>query len=355
MAGALVLDEIRSCRCFGQSAIELLIEVTKAVVRTSNFPPPEGHVRWTADACTEIVADWAFDADRGQARVLAVSAATELVSDDDLERYLEAAIRNHLRDRSRATESWARIRAVRRIVERDPEVHLLPAKPVRYCRPTHLERDLFSGDPSPLRDACRGVPVAKPAWNSERRRAPLATAASIRRLVHVIVDCAGSPVLETTVVDVVVHRCEHTPDAVEYPTSPDEFTKDGGHDEADDSPTDRYRAAKGAATAPDDSTNGADVLIAADEVWDSISTREQRLLYAVTQGWSARAIEDRLGISKSTANRVQPKLVDKLKRILPDDQFGRAVVAELARRSQALCSGTQEEGSASDQAVVQEK
>jgi len=183
-------DELVSAGRFGPQCARLLYRAVQAVAIARNFPPPDGHVRWDADAAMDAAHDF-LDGERGRKRV--TDLAIRATDDASLERLLHAAVLNFHRDRSRRTDVGALIRRVGDVLGRSDQFRASAADPSRWHLPGGPARP-STARPSTLAVAAGAeTEVTVPSWTSEHRRAPLADFSSFERLIRrVLVAADGS-------------------------------------------------------------------------------------------------------------------------------------------------------------------
>jgi len=315
-----ILAEARQLGTLGDAGYHLILEITDAVRRQVNIPPPEGLERWDADAVAHFAMDWLWDPDRGSARVAQMLATVD--SDAGLEAYLERCIVNAFATQGRATDKGARRRALRRIVRTDPRIVVLD-KPWRYSTPPQTVLFPFAGDPAILTAAANEVPIGpRPTWNSDTHRRPIGASEDISSVVFAVLEAAGCPCLEwPLVLEIVLAR----------------FGVDDAKpllQEITDAVQEVFNDPVSVSHSPEE------VRVATELIWDRLSHKARVILAAHAEGQSAREIERWSGIPRSTANR-HSKILDAHLRMLADMPYASAVVAELSGRSRKL-AGTAE-------------
>ena len=192
------LDELR-CGEIGDDFLALLQRTIRAVAVARNFPAPDGHDRWDADAVATAVGD--FLASTQTPRRL-TDLATHCRTDDALKRRLQETVRNHFADNGRRTP-------VGRLVLRINEV--LATEPAFERRGRYWSLKGSTADP-PIVDidalvaATAAVDVVVPtAWTGDRQ-GPDADAPSIVRLAHAALTAAGGPLRTADIAQAVARR-----------------------------------------------------------------------------------------------------------------------------------------------------
>jgi hypothetical protein len=192
------LDELR-CGQIGGNFVELLQRTIRAVAVARNFPAPDGHDRWDADAVTSAVGE--FLASTQTPRRL-TDLATLCRTDDALKRRLQETVRNHLADTGRRTP-------VGRLVLRINEV--LVTEPAFERRGRYWALKGSAADPQivnmdALIAATAAVDVVVPtAWTGERQ-GPDADAPSVVRLSHAALTAAGGQLRAADIAQAVARR-----------------------------------------------------------------------------------------------------------------------------------------------------
>lgn len=179
------LDELRRGD-IGEDFLALLQRTIHAVAIARNFPTPDGHIRWDADALTTAVAD--FLASPQTARRL-VDLATHCRTEDALKRRLQETVRNYLADGGRRTPVGRLVLRINAVLATEPAFE----RRGRYWSLQGSTAEPPIVDIDALVAATAAVRVVVPtAWTGERR-GPDADAASIARLAHAALAAAGGP------------------------------------------------------------------------------------------------------------------------------------------------------------------
>lgn len=326
------LAELRERGAFGELSLNLLAKVARSVVRAYGFPPPDGREEWTRTDIADVVRDWAFDEKSGERRVRAVLAA--VTTDDGLRRYLSRSMTNHFRSQGRKTEFGARLLAVRAHVHQDDRI-VVTADPDTYSLQAHVGQPPHSGEHQPLVEAAADVAVVLLPYETQQRRQPIATHATVIGIVAAVLHRADAPVMEDVIVNLVLHRCGVAWQFTETEFVPREHDHVGAADDADESPGPPAAAA-----------------VTADAVWAVLDPRQRLLVHALVDGMTVRQIEETLGVARQTAQRTLERLKLRLGELFGNS--GGAAVAALAdvtARSRALASGTTLPGVASPPVV----
>ena len=110
------LDEIRRGEV-GDDFLALLQRTIRAVAVARNFPAPDGHDRWDANAVASAVRE--FLASNQTPRQLA-DLATLCRSDDALKHHLQESVRNHLADNGRRTPVGQLVLRINEVLATEP-------------------------------------------------------------------------------------------------------------------------------------------------------------------------------------------------------------------------------------------
>ena len=192
------LEELRSGE-IGDGFLALLQRTIRAVARARNFPAPDGHDSWDADAVATAVSDFLAST---QTPRRFTDLATNCRTDDALKRRLQETVRNHFADSGRRTP-------VGRLVLRINEVLATEPAFVRRGRYWSLKRSVVEPpivDLDALVVATAAVDVVVPtAWTGERQ-GPDADAPSIVRLAHAALTGAGGPLRAADIAQAVAKR-----------------------------------------------------------------------------------------------------------------------------------------------------
>jgi hypothetical protein len=193
------LSELRAGEV-AEDFIGLLQRTVRAVARSREFPPPEGHDYWDANALQSTVAE--FFAHSQTPRRL-TDLATRCRTDDVLRRQLEVTVRNFLADIGRKT-------AVGRLVLRFNEVLKGDANFVRRdhdwafagsaARPGAVDLDALIAVASEIEV------VVPAAWTKGDRNSPEIDSPSVVRLTTAVLDAAGGPLSASVLAQIAAKR-----------------------------------------------------------------------------------------------------------------------------------------------------
>lgn len=192
------LDELRRGEV-GEAFLALLQRTIHAVAVARNFPAPDGHARWDADAVTTAVAD--FLASPQTARRL-VDLATHCRTEDALKRRVQETARNYLADGGRRTPVGRLVLRINEVLATEPAFE-------RQGRYWSLQGSIAEPpivDIDALVVATAAVQVVVPtAWTGERQ-GPDADAASTVRLARAALTAAGGPLRTADIALAVAKR-----------------------------------------------------------------------------------------------------------------------------------------------------
>jgi hypothetical protein len=292
----------------GPLGVELLYGTVDAVRRLRSFPPPAGYQTWDTDAVYEVAHEFVAS-DSGRRRIAGVLLRAS--DDDSFERLLEAAVRNFMRSELRKTNHGRAMRALRRIVDDDPEVTEVPTGQPgagAWSLPEHVSAAPFAGHPSLLIDAAFGVDdVRRARWRPDaQHRAPIAEGESLRRVVRAVLSAAAAPVTPSQMLMVVLERFPlvDAPSVIELGDDLVDLAVDGDHSVA---------------------------AVIAGEIWDEMADNERLVVGLLDE--TVRDIAAETGLSKSSAHRAATAAQEALASLLDGHDDPLAVVAELRRLS----------------------
>jgi len=312
-------EEIRRTGAVGTLAAAAIYETVDAVRRFDRYPPPDGSDRWDDAAVHEVAHDF-LSGEGGIARMARIVASAS--DEESFERVLEAAVRNHFRMAARRTDSGAVLRALTHAVDNDPSVVIAGTTSTTrtWSLAAHADEPPHAGETAPLVDAAHAVPnVRRARWSRDsERRAPIAEPASLRNVIHAILEAAAAPVPPRLMLEVILAR---------FPL-----------------------AAPGPAIDLDDTIRAATAQpeshIVAQELWQQLSDNE-RLVVALLD-LPVREVADMSGLSRSTAQRAVTSAKAAAAAFLEDSDDPVGIVAALAEASAGLRErGTVLAGSAS--------
>jgi hypothetical protein len=178
------LAEIQS-GAVGEAFVALLARSLRAVAAAGNFPPPDGHARWDADAVATAVAD--FLASPQTPRRL-TDLATHCRSDDALRARMQRTVRNYFADLGRRTPVGRLVLRFNEVLKDDPAFQQRSG----YWSLTGCEVEPAAVDIDTLVAAMSHVDVVVPtAWTTGDRQSPDIDAASAVRLVRSALEVAA--------------------------------------------------------------------------------------------------------------------------------------------------------------------
>ena len=188
-----VLNNLRRTGRLSDAGAQLLYATVGAVARFSNMPPPTGHGSWTGDAVLEVAHDFLAHAQTPR-RLTAI--AVEASDDVSLERLLEAAVRNYLRDVARATDRGALMRRLRSVLTESEWFAQVPeGEPgAGWWMLDGGDGRLWAGNIDDLVAASWEAPgINAVRWSNAARRGPVAARATLERFLQgVLAEAAGA-------------------------------------------------------------------------------------------------------------------------------------------------------------------
>lgn len=292
----------------GAEFVALLRRTIRAVGVSRNFPPPEGHTIWDADAVHSAAAE--FMADRQTPRRL-TDLALHCGTDQALRARLQGTVRNFLADLGRRTPIGKLVLRINEVLAKDQGFVRVEGRWARAGGPTAAGND----DPDGLSRAIRSHEVVLPAWGHDARRsAPVADRATVVSLCGAVLDAAGGSLTPRGLARVIGHRLGlgQAPVALEL--------------NALDDP------ALGEVAGADRTGSEALRLLRATEVLAELNDGE-RLAVAHPE-YTVRQLAPLLGVSGSKAHLIRQRAVAVIQAELLDDDDGEGVallVIELAR------------------------
>ena len=293
----------------GEEFVALLRRTIRAVGISRNFPPPEGHPMWDADAVHTAAAE--FMTDRQTPRRL-TDLAVHCGSDAALRARLQGAVRNFLADLGRRTPLGKLVLRINDVLGGEDGFRRVDGRWARAGGPVGAGND----DPDHLGRAIQAHDIVLPNWGHDARRAaPVADRATIISLCAALLDAAGGTLTPRSLARVIGHRLGigQAPVALEV--------------NALDAPV----AGEGAGAA-DRTGSEALRLIRATEVLAELNDAE-RMAVAHPE-YTVRQLAPLLGASPSKAHLIRQRAVDVIRVEVVDDEDGEAVallVMELAR------------------------
>ena len=299
------LDELR-CGQVGDDFLALLQRTVRAVAVARNFPAPDGHDRWDADAVTTTVGD--FFASTQTPRRL-TDLATHCRTDNALKRRLQETVRNHFADNGRRTPVGRLVLRINEVLATEPAFE----RRGRYWSLKGSTADSPIVDIDALIVATAAIDVVVPtAWTGERQ-GPDTDGPSVVRLAYAALTAAGGPLRTADIAQAVARRIGlgGAPLSIE-------------------------------ATAFDPPSSGTSADATGDEALANIRAREiffgrlndsERVSIGLPD-FSVAKLGSILGVSGSTAAFIRKRAVAILQSELRDEEGGQAVadaVLELAR------------------------
>lgn len=302
------IDELQAGAA-GEEFVALLRRTIRAVGISRNFPPPEGHSMWDADAVHTAAAE--FMADRQTTRRL-TDLAVHCGSDSALRARLQGTVRNFLADLGRRTPLGKLVLRINDVLGGEEGFRRVEGRWARAGGPADAGND----DPDHLGRAIQGHQIVLPTWGHDARRsAPVADRSTIISLCGTLLDAAGGSLTPRSLARVIGHRLGigQAPVALEV--------------NALDDPG----AGEWAAGADRTGSEGLR-LIRATEILAELNDRE-RLAVAHPE-YTVRQLAPALGTSASKAHLIRQRAVEVIRAEVLDDEDGEAVallVMELAR------------------------
>ena len=313
------LAELRAGRA-GTDFTALLQRTIRAVAVARNFPPPEGHGAWDADAVWSTASEFMADAQTPRRLTdLAVHCATG----DALRARLQGTVRNFLADLGRRTPIGKLVVRVNDVLRSDPGFRMVGD---RWARTRDGDGDGVAAgvdDPEALARAIAGTTVVVPAWGHEAHRtAPVADRATIVALCDALLDAAGGSLTPRALARAIGHRLG----IGQAPVSLEVYALDGG------AVAGRAAAsASGSAAGADSTADEALRRSRAAEVLDLLDERE-RLALAYPE-LTVRQLAPVLGASPSQCHVIRNRAAAVLRLELVDDDDAEGVALQLLEMS----------------------
>jgi hypothetical protein len=301
------LAELRAGEA-GEEFVAVLQRTIRAVGISRNFPAPEGHSQWDADAVRSAASE--FMADSQSPRRLA-DLALHCASDQALRARLQGTVRNFLADLGRRTPIGKLVVRINEVLGREPGFVRIDGRWASESGPTEAGSD----DPEGLSRVIRGHAVEVPAWSHEAQRsAPVADRATIVSLCRALLDAAGGSLPPRTLARVIGHR-------LGVGQAPLSLEASGFDNPA-------------TADAPAADSTGSEALrfLRAADVLSQLNDRE-RLAVAYPE-YSVRQLAPLLGTSPSQTHLIRRRAVEIIQVEVLDDDDAEGVallVMELSR------------------------
>ena len=188
----------------GPAGAEMLYDVVATVAHFDRLRPLDGSERWTSETTIEVAHEFLTD-ERTPRRLTAI--LLRATDDTSLQRLLEAAVRNYVRDRLRSTDHGAFRRKLRDVLEGDERITRRDQPPGEaWMLSDTPDVEPFTGDPATFDAAAWSVDAPLLRWRSESRRDPVTDRDSLAEVCMSVIDAAERPVLTNTLVEVGMRR-----------------------------------------------------------------------------------------------------------------------------------------------------
>ena len=293
----------------GDQFVAVLQRTVRAVGVSRNFPAPDGHSQWDADAVRAAASEFMVDSQTPRRLTdLALHCATEQA----LRARLQGTIKNFLADLGRRTPIGKLVVRINDVLDHDPGFVRAEGRWALRSGPTDAGPD----DPEGLSRAIGAHPVVVPAWGHEARRsAPVADRATIVSLCVALLDAAGGALTPRSMARAIGHRLG----IGQAPVSLDVGAFD--------------HPALGDATDHDRTGSEALRFLRAAEVLVQLDDRER--LAVARPEYSVRQLAPLLGVSPSQSHLIRQRAAAVIQAELLDDDDAEGValgVMELGRR-----------------------
>ncbi|MGH9278124.1 MAG: hypothetical protein ACRD12_08460 [Acidimicrobiales bacterium] len=293
----------------GPAFVAELGRTIRAVGVSRNFPAPEGHGQWDADAVRTAVSEFMSDA---QTPRRLTDLAVHCVSETGLRARLQGTVRNFLADLGRRTPIGKLVVRINDVLSREDGFVRAGGRWARSGGPSTPGLD----DPDGLSRAILGVTVVVPAWGHEaRRKAPVADGDTIVALCSTLLETAGGSLTPRALARAIGHRLG----LGQAPVSLETDGLDGPATPPGDAPADTTGSA-------------ATRLVRAREVLAELNDRE-RVSVAYPE-YTVRQLGPMLGVSASQSHLIRRRATEIMRLELLDDDDAEAIallVIELAR------------------------
>ncbi len=301
------LAELRSGAA-GDEFTALLQRTLRAVGVARNFPPPEGHTQWDADAVRSVAAEFMSDS---QTPRRLTDLAVHCVTDQAVRARLQGAVRNFLADLGRRTPIGKLVVRINDVLSGEPGFARVESRWGRAEGPTAAGSD----DPDALSRAIRAHTVVVPPWGHDaHREAPVADRATIVSLCATLLDAAGGSLTPRALARAIGHRLG----LGQAPVSTDVSALD--------------HPAVGEFTGADRTGNEALRFLRATEVLDQLNDRER--LTVARPEYTVRQLAPMLGVSPSQSHLIRQQAASIIRSELVDDDDAEGIallVMELGR------------------------
>lgn len=298
-------EELLTMGRLGEEGARLLYNTVRLVVVAYRFPAPDGRSAWNESDFLEVAHDF-LKGKKAQGRML--DMASRSTDDRSFGRQLEAAVRNILRDRARATDLGKLIVRVKSVLRDTADFVELPQRGENLWALTGGPTELSDATDIQLTRAVMNVEVVVPAWTSDKRDAPLADHDSFMRLMIALLREANGSLTAPDIARVLTSRLDHrrTPLTVDI---------DG----------DRGRSEPPAPKR--DNPSAALSMIRATEIFASLSDRQRIIVTSIDS--NVRELGEAIGIGKSQAATMKKHLGELLAHELEDDDEPELTISAL--------------------------
>lgn len=298
----------------GDDFAALLYRCARVAGRAHNFPPPEGHSSWTAQAAIETGHEFLRSAN---IKRRLVEIAIQADDDEQLARILTQALVNFLREQARRTAQGRLIRRLRDVLLADDRFTVVPNGVPGAGNVMLADADTtepFGGRESDLTSAAFDVKeVTIVRWRPEApRESPVADRESLLKVAEAVLSAADASLRWADLAAVIGTRFGVDPRGVPATAAVDDL--DGGG---------LLGSRQGVGSGP--VAPGEELLQQATvrAVLDQLTSRERMVL-----AWLAspvRTIADRTGLAVSTAGLLKQRVSDRLRTMLADEPDAEAV------------------------------
>lgn len=314
--GRGALAELRAGRAGGEFTLELQRTI-RAVAVGRNFPPPEGHRHWDADAVWSAASEFMSDA---QTRRRLTDLAVHCATPDALRARLQGTVRNFLADLGRRTPIGKLVVRINDVLRGEPAFVLVAGRWALDGGPQEAGAD----DPEALGRAIAGITVIVPAWGHEARRvAPVADRATIVALCRSLLETAGGSLTARALARAIGGRLG----VGQAPLSLDVSAFDRGAGPS-------APAERGAGAAADTTASEALRWERAGEVLAELNDRE-RLAVAYPE-LTIRQLAPVMGASPSQCHVIRSRAVEIIRIELVDDDDAEGIALLVMERGRDL-------------------
>lgn len=307
------LGELRGGRA-GPGFTAELQRTIRAVAVARNFPPPEGHRTWDADAVWSAASEFMGDA---QTPRRLADLAVHCASPDALRLRLQGAVRNFLADLGRRTPIGKLVVRVNDVLRGEDGFTSVGGRWARASGPQGPGAD----DPEALVASIAGMAVVVPHWGHDTRRAaPVADRDTVVALCGALLDGAGGSLTPRALARAIGARLG----LGQAPLSLEVAALDGGGGRG---PATTSGSAPAVGTESEALRRGR-----AAEVLDQLNDRE-RLAVGYPE-LTVRQLAPLLGVSPSQSHVIRGRAAEVIGTELVDDDDAEGVallVFELAR------------------------